>query len=130
MPRIRSALSVIPALLLALAVGACASTGSTGGDPFSDAPGAEEIRIEIQNLNFADATVWALVQSGRRIRLGTVRGKSDSVFTLPWDFSLPLRMEIDLVAGGRCLTEELQVDPGDSLLLQIDPVLRESALCR
>jgi hypothetical protein len=108
---------------------ATAGTGASAG-PFEEATTDNEIRIEIQNLNFNDATVWALVQRGERIRLGTVGGKSDAVFNLPWKFSLPLRMEIDMVAGGRCQTEDIQVDPGDSLLLRIDPVLHNSDFCR
>jgi len=116
-------------LLLALALPGCATT--SGGDtPFDGAPQDRQVRIEVQNLNFADATVWALVQRGQRIRLGTVGGKSDSVFTVPWEFSLPLQLEIDLVAGGRCTTRELQVDPGDSLLMQIEPVFGETDVCR
>ena len=125
MNRIRFAL----VLLLALGLSACASSQQAGEPSFSGAPPDDEIRVEVQNFNFADATIWALVQGGRRIRLGTVTGKTDSVFTLDWDFSLPLRMQIDLVAGGRCVTEELGVDPGDILLLQIQPVLRETDAC-
>jgi hypothetical protein len=118
-------------LILTLGLSACASPGGDAG-PFRGEPaaGAEEIRIEIQNLNFADATVWARVQGGNRTRLGTVRGKSDSVFTMPWRFPLPLRLQVDLVGGGRCTTEDLMVDPGDSLLMQIQPVLANSDFCR
>ena len=126
MNRTRSAL----ALVLALGLSACATGQSADSPSFSGAPPEDQIRVEVQNFNFQDATIWAIVQSGRRIRLGMVTGKTDSVFTLDWDFSLPLRMEIDLVAGGRCMTERLDVDPGDILLLQIEPVLRDTSGCR
>lgn len=124
--------AALAATVAALTVGlaACATASDPPPSPFSDAPGDREIRIEIQNLNFSDATVWAVVQSGRRIRLGTVRGKSDSIFTLPWEFSLPLSMDIDMLAGPRCRTEGLQVDPGDFIQLQIQPVFSETERCR
>ena len=91
--------------------------------------GEDQVRIEVENRNFNDVTVWAIAQGGQRTRLGTVRGKSDSVFTMPWEFSLPLRLELDLVAGPRCTTEELPVDPGDSLLLQVQPDFLATRAC-
>ena len=118
------------AALLVLGLSACATAAGDPQDPFDGAAGEDQIRIEVENFNFADATVWALVQGGRRIRLGTVTGKSDSVFTLPWRFSVPLRMEIDQVAGERCVTEEIPVDPGDILLLRIEPVFTDTRGCR
>lgn len=101
---------------------ACASSGATrpAANPFSEElAGRSEVRIHVRNFNFADATVWAIAQEGRRQRLGIVTGKTDSVFTLPWTFSEPMRMEFDLLAGPRCLTEAMTVDPGDILELQI-----------
>lgn len=99
---------------------ACASASSDPGNPYSrDLDERREIRIEIQNHNFSDATVWALVRDGQRQRLGVVTGKTDSVFTIPWRFSELLRLEFDMVAGPRCTTENLSVDPGDSIEMQI-----------
>jgi hypothetical protein len=104
-----------------LAATACASGGpQSGGSPFSeDLAERQEVRIAIQNNNFSDATLWTLVRDGRRQRLGIVTGKTESVFTVPWTFSEPLRIEFDLVAGPRCVTENIDVDPGDTLELQI-----------
>ena len=105
-----------------LAAAACASGGGPqrAGSPFSDDPRERnEVRIHIQNNNFSDATVWTLVRDGRRNRLGTVTGKSEADFTVPWRFSEPMRIEFDLVAGPRCTTQNLMVDPGDSLEMQI-----------
>lgn len=103
-----------------LATAACAGGGQRAANPYSsDAGDRNEIRIEIQNRNFSDVTVWALVRDGNRQRLGVVTGKSDSVFTLVWTFSEPLRLEFDFVAGPRCATESLPVDPGDTIELQI-----------
>lgn len=118
---------VLPALRTALAgallaTAACASGGGPqrAGSPFSDdLRERKEVRIHVQNRNFSDATVWTLVRSGHRDRLGVVTGKTDAVFTVPWNFTEPMRIEFDLVAGPRCTTENLQVDPGDTLEMQI-----------
>ncbi len=131
-PSLRSARPAgrLAALALGLLLTAgCASAGTADG-PFDDRSQADQIRIEVENHNFSDVTVWAVVQGARRSRLGTVRGKSDSVFTLPWDFSLPLALELDLVAGPRCTTEELTVDPGDSVQLQIQAAFLDTRGCR
>jgi hypothetical protein len=42
---------------------------------------------------------------------------------------MPFRVEIDLLAGGRCVTRELQVDPGDTVYLQIESRLSSMAEC-
>ncbi len=111
-------LTVIGAVV---AASACASGPSQRtATPFSeDLRERQEVRISIQNRNFSDVTLWTLVRDGRRQRLGTVTGKSDAVFTLPWRFSEPMRLEFDLLAGPRCVTDNLDVDPGDTLELQI-----------
>ena len=111
----------LAALLAVLSLAACAASGPrTAATPFSDdLAERKEVQIKIINANFADATVWALIRDGRRQRLGFVTGKTDAVFTLPWSFSEPMRIEFDLVADVRCLTEQIMVDPGDLLELQI-----------
>lgn len=107
--------------------GACTLFGHR--EPALRVAGNERIRIEVINRNFSDATLWAISTGGRQ-RLGIVTGKTDATFTLDWDFSQPLQIEIDLLAGERCVTAPLQVDPGDVLELQIDVELRRSAFCR
>jgi hypothetical protein len=39
-------------------------------------------------------------------------------------------IEIDMLAGPKCFTEELPVDPGDVLELQIASVFSSTAACR
>jgi hypothetical protein len=104
-----------------LAFVGCASGGpKIAGSPFSDdLAERQEVRISIQNSNFSDVTLWTLVRDGRRQRLGTVTGKTEAVFTLPWRFSEPMRIQLDFVAGPRCTTENIDVDPGDVLELLI-----------
>ncbi len=105
------------------------STAPGQGSPFSGGGVREEIRIEIRNLNFSDATLWA-IGGGTRRRLGVVPGKGDVSFTVPWRFSQSLAIEIDLLAGVRCTTQEMIADPGDIIEVQIDVDLRRSEYCR
>jgi len=113
----RSLVKRIAVAAAALATAGCASGNpQSAGSPFSqDLAERREIKISVQNNNFSDATLWTLVRDGRRQRLGQVTGKSEAVFTVPWNFSEPMRIEFDLVAGPRCTTENLDVDPGDTL---------------
>lgn len=120
-------------LALSLLASACASSGATGTprDPFSQAlEDRGEVQIKVMNFNFSDATVWVLEREGKRLRLGIVTGKTDAVFTVPWSFSAPMRLEFDLLADVRCLTESLSVDPGDILELQISVDPSSDPQCR
>ena len=108
----------------ALAVGAACATAS--GNPFSGGgEGEGALRIEVRNLNVNDATVHA-VSSGGRYRLGTVSGKSNARFEIPWQGQQSLRMEIDLLAGDRFTTRPISVTSRDQVQLHIQPVLRRS----
>lgn len=116
---IRKSLTALAVALLATGCGGGSMATSSGGGPFAAASdGPRTISIHVQNLNFNDATLWAVSNSGRQ-RLGVVGGKGDAVYRIPWTFPQRLQIEIDLLAGSRCTTEPLQVDPGDSLELQI-----------
>lgn len=111
----------------ALVLTACA--GQRAPSPYTGTEGATTVELEVRNDNFADATLHAL-RGTERIRLGVVGGHGGRTFRLDWRFSQPLRIEIDLLAGGRCVTEPLQVDPGDELYLRIEPQLGSMAACR
>ena len=116
-----------PLFLALIATTACAS--NTQGNPFQGGPDGERtIRIDVRNLNFSDATLYAL-RGAERVRMGIVTGKTDRTFTVPWTVSLPLQIEIDLLAGDRCTTRALPVDPGDHIDLQIETELRRSGDC-
>jgi hypothetical protein len=116
-------------LFLVLVLAGCSHAGSSSRTAFSSDPGAASIRVHVTNRNFMDATIWA-VSTGTRQKLGIVTGKREAVFTLPWDFSTDLWLEIDMLAGGRCTTESLPVDPGDDLEVIIDVDMNGSPLCR
>lgn len=128
---IRSRLTVGLAVLLVLGLSACGGGRSQlNADPFGAASeGPQTVGIHVTNLNFQEARLWAVSTSGRQ-RIGTVGGKADAVYRIPWNFSQPLQIEIDLLAGPSCTTEPLQVDPGDELQLQIEVDLSRQTRCR
>ena len=75
--------------LVVIASTACLAQGrAIGPDPFrggSSGPsgGSGEIRIQVRNSNFNQATVYA-VRVGNRRRLGRVQGATDQQFRMPW----------------------------------------------
>ena len=67
------------------------------------------IRVEVQNLNFNDVTIWA-VRQGQRIRLGRVTGKTDEVFRTRWNPAMAISFNIDVTGGRSCNTQQVGVD--------------------
>ncbi len=116
-------------LTVLLALTSCATSAGGREGREQERQGATEIRIDILNHNFSDATVWVLVRNAHRERLGTVTGKTDETYVLEWDFTQPLSLEIKLLAGPRCLTRSIDVDAGDILQLEIQAVFRETQWC-
>lgn len=118
----------IPALILGL-VTACSSGGSQqGGESFGQT-GPSTVTVEVNNRNFARATLWWHAR-GSRQRLGVVEGNTTDVFTIErFTVSQPVQIEINLTAGQRCITGELITDPGDQLYLEIAPNFRDTAGC-
>lgn len=126
-------------LMLVLATAGCAQTGRPlggggsggGSDPFATSTERpNRIRIEVRNLNFQDARLYAIRGSGARRSLGSVGGKQDGSFTLEWNLNEDIRIEINLLAGPTCTTRRIQVQPGDILELQIASVFSQSSFCR
>ena len=106
---------------------ACAARAGDGTAALS--PGLED-QIEIRIINnFSDARLYA-VHPGKREYMGMLTGKTEANYMLDWDFSQTLAIEISLLAGGTCTTEELIVDPGEALFLSIDSTLSTMANCR
>jgi hypothetical protein len=98
----------------------CSMLGSSSSDVFGDAEGP--VTIHVRNNNFQDATL-SLVTRGRRVFLGTVTGKMETRLTAPVPAPADVwHVEIDLVGGIWCRTDEIDVDPGDvlDLLIQVD----------
>ncbi len=117
---------------VALTVSACASAGQrVARDPFLGSSGTPAaIQIHVDNRNFSDARLYAITDGGQKRLIGTVNGKQEAAYTLPWTFPRRLRIEIDLLAGRTCSTAALDVDPGDVLELQILSDFSASSFCR
>lgn len=128
----KTSLRALLALGAVALVAACAAgPQSGGGGPFSaGAAEPDDLRVRVENLNFNEARIWLVVRGGERRSLGRVAGKSDAEFVVRWELSRPASIEIDLVAGGRCSTEELQLAPGDAIDLQIPSRFRTGTCSR
>lgn len=118
---------VLAVAAIGVSVSACASGGQGSTDSFNvERP--TSVRLIVQNRNFSDVRLYT-IRRGTRTALGTVTGKQDREFTFSWNMPDPMQVEIDMVAGPKCFTREMQVDPGDTLELQIAPVFTTSS-CR
>jgi hypothetical protein len=117
-----------------LASTACGPAGRSGGsDPFSGGSGASaerseggRIEIRVRNSNFNEATIYA-VRAGSRRRLGRVQGANDQVFRMPWATSNQLQFEVDILGGQDCRTRFVMVDPGQTVMLNIESMSRARA---
>jgi hypothetical protein len=78
------------------------------------------LTVEIQNHNHNAATIYAY-REGFRDRLGFVEAASTETFSFEWP-TYELRFLVDFLAQGCVITESLSVDPGDDLLLIIQPM--------
>ena len=117
------------ALVMAVLVAsACASSGEWDGEGVYPSLRPTTVRIIVQNRNFADARLYTH-RRGTRSMLGTITGKTDRNFIVDWDQTDPMYIEIDMVAGPKCFTQEMQVDPGDILELQIAVRFADTAGC-
>jgi hypothetical protein len=117
-------------IALALLLSGCAGGPRPGESPFEEGGGggSQQIRLRVRNANFYDATITAIGDATQR-RLGVVGGNQTSVFTMPWEFASGLRVRVDLLAGPSCITDTLQVNPGDDIEFQIPPNLGQSGFC-
>jgi len=129
--RVRGGVVLGAALLLAgCGGGGLSIPQGSGGGPFARASdGPQTVSIHVRNLNFNEAELWA-VRRGDRQKLGIINGKADTVYRIPWTISEPLQLQIDLLAGPRCTTDALQVDPGDILEVEIAVDFRNQPNCR
>ena len=97
-----------------------------GGGPAVErpAPDAEAI-VEVENLGFADVTVYAISATGARVRLGQVSGNSTQRIALPAYLvrgGERLRFLADPIGGDQGpVSEELYVAPGETVGLRIPP---------
>lgn len=120
--------SLFAALLL---LAACAGGSADEDNPFSESysPVPGRIQIQVENVNFQDATLTAYSRTGRE-RLGVVDGKGRRQFTMEWESTRDLEIHIDLLSSVEYVTPPLTVSPGDVLRLRIETVLSASQLIR
>lgn len=117
------------ALALWIACAACARGGASEkpslGKP---APGA---MVVVANHNFADINLY-VVQSGMRVRLGTVTGLTTQRLRLPREVTrtvADLRIFADPIGGAQTyLSPPVRVHPGQSLELVLAASLNLSSL--
>ena len=113
------------ALAAAGACGGSATVGTAGGPAPEESASDAAATIKVENLGFADVTVYAVSPTGNRIRLGQVSGHSTQQLSLP-DYLVrggqQLRFFADPIGGAQSpVSEELYVAPGESVTLTIPP---------
>jgi hypothetical protein len=113
--------ALVRPLLLSLLLGAC----SHGGRSPQVVPNTKTAAtVEVQNQGFADMTIYVL-SHGTRVRLGLAGGHSTSRFPIP-AYALGgdrlVQFLADPIGGTRePVSEEIAVDPGDTVGLTIPP---------
>ena len=130
-PPATPSLRALLALGVLVATSACGSMRGSPRNPFDGSLEQQQenrLRIQVQNMNFNDVTVYA-VSLGQRVRLGNVTGKSDQSFRLEWNFANPISFEIDVVGGSGCDTTPVPVEPGARVWVQVPNEVRVSG-CR
>ncbi len=104
--------------LVGAAVSACSSA------PRSEAQILDRrVTVEVDNQSFSDMTIY--VVRGQRIRLGSARGLTKTVFTIPPSVVggvASLRFIADPIGTSRpSVSEEITITDGDSIGLTIPP---------
>ena len=96
-----------------------------GGTPADGPEPRAEAAVTVENLGFADVTIYAIGATGNRVRLGLVSGISTERLTLPVYLvrgGERLRFLADPIGGSQSpVTEELYVAPGETVVLTIPP---------
>jgi len=116
-------------LAVILVSAACAAGPRRVSDPFSGGAGSSsdrgsrEVRVQVENTNFNEATIDAR-GIGLRRRLGRVAGTRSDEFRLSWTGTGQLYFEVDLLGGRTCITRAIEVAAGDTVRLVIDSVAR------
>ncbi len=110
--------NAIGALLLVGALMSCSSAPRSEVDIMN-----ERTTLTVDNQSFSDMTIYAT--RGQRVRLGTARGKSKTVLTIPSALvtgTSTLRFIADPIGSSRAsVSEEIQVSPGDAVGIAIPP---------
>jgi hypothetical protein len=97
-------------------------------DPFR--PSSErQLTVYVNNLHTRDAAV-ILVAPGRRVRLGSVPGRSTEIFFAPWSQVQEVRFQVEPVGARRHTTQGATVGPGERIELVIQNPAQHSFIRR
>ena len=119
---IGTALRAVVCVLLA-ALAACA----TASDPTQrTAAGASEIAVEVRNQTQNAVTIYAWSGSFRD-RLGMVEADQSETFTFKWTLGGPAQFLMDFLAQGCVISDPIDVNDGDELILTVMPFDRRRA---
>ena len=108
-------------------LGILLATAACGGrrEPEAAAPQDGTATLTVENLGFADATIYAVSPTGNRVRVGEVNGNSTRHLELVSYLvhgGESLRFLADPIGSPRGpVTDELFVAPGDTVVLRIPP---------
>jgi hypothetical protein len=112
------------AWMMALTLFALAAGCARNNNPDPNAEPAPVTRLRVQNQAFLDMTIY-LYRGPQRVRLGVANGNSTTRFTIPSSMifgATPLRFQADPIGSNRnSISEEITVNPGDEVTLQIPP---------
>lgn len=115
------------ALAVALGTGAC---GGGRQKPSFGKPQPPAV-VRVANNNFADVTIY-VVQSGMRLRLGTVSGLSEQQFTLPRrsaTYTMEMYLLADPIGGARAyVSPAVRVRGGEEVDLRLHAILSMSSV--
>ena len=96
-----------------------------GGPPPEGAAPEAEAAVVVENLGFADVTMYAISATGNRVRLGQVTGSSTQRLSLPAYLvrgGERLRFLADPIGGREGpVSQELYVAPGETVSLTLPP---------
>ena len=123
MSLIRTATRLLALVALAGLLSACGSSKQTADeDPPRNVP---DSYVEISNRSRYIMTMYVFRRDGSRVRLGEVSAYRTETFALPKrivPYPVSLRFLADPLAGNvNPISEQLPVDPGDTVRLTIPP---------
>jgi len=88
-------------------------------------PAEPPVVLQVDNQNGLDMNIYVVETSGARQRLGTAVAHTVANFRIPARLIFgitPLRFQADPIgAGARPFTEQITVEPGDTVVFRIPP---------